>query len=286
MVIGCRLLGIAAAAVAPAVGAHAAPKKPTAHSHPASVAGPVGEALARARANYLRAKADKFGADAVSPGLDGQSFHIEVPLRDGDQTGESGISGFWTYKAGKLRVIYNAREYVGQIRLGHSNEHLAEIGGRMTSGRPWTGENAYGAQRSVKVESWQIDAVAFRSFPIPDAKSPYDDDRPSYLSPITLPPDQRGYWVEVPISGQAARSLAQNVRVVIEGKIAKLANGALTDCHEHYIGPTVDGPYEITELTCWVGAEVSRVAFIDKANGNVLKEWTTDANGAAEPDVH
>lgn len=281
-----RLLVIAIVAAAATGATQAAPKKVAHRAPAASENGPVGAALAKARASYLKAQTDKFASEAVDPNLEGQPFHIEVALHDGDQTGESGVSGFWTYNEGKLRVIYGADEYVGQIRFGHTNEHLAKIDGHMTAGRPWVGENAFGARRRISVEHWQIDAVAFRSFPVPDAKSPYDDDRPAILGPLTLPPDERDYWVEVPITGEAARQLARNVRVVIDGKIAKLANGSMTDCHEHYIEPKVDAPYEITELTCWVGADVSRVAFVDKGSGQVLKDWTAAANGIAVPDVH
>ena len=90
------------------------------------------------------------------------------------------------------------------------------------------------------------------------------------------------YPYQVDISGPEARTLVENVRVEIEGTMTALTPGKLVDCVRSYSGPAIDAPYSITETTCWVGANITRIAYVNSATGAVLKEFGDAATQAAQ----
>ena len=112
-------------------------------------------------------------------------------------------------------------------------------------------------------------------------------DRPEgeespYKSSISIPPSmlslvpplpKKNYWVEMALPGPEARKVAMDAALVIEGTIQALDGGKLSICKPNYIEAQIDAPTEIYGSECWVGANVSRIAFIRKSTGEVLKEW-------------
>lgn len=227
--------------------------------------------LRAAHAGAARQRADKF-AEVASPGVAGTPFRVQLRLRDGDSTGVAPNTGFWTYKERRLTFHFSPED-VGPLG---SRTKVFFIAGRMTPGRPYVASNAFGTSVRVSVENWSQDAIAIVKMPVGEVSPFYQGDDPYRarlgLPAIQMPEDNFPYSVEA--SGPEARGLVTNVRLVIEGKFAPLfGKGSLTDCDIHHIAPDIDGPIEIILNACWVGAEISRIAYVNTATGAVLKEF-------------
>jgi hypothetical protein len=107
-------------------------------------------------------------------------------------------------------------------------------------------------------------------------ESPYASSVPILPSiAARMPPmPKKTYWVGMTLPGPEARKVATDAALVIEGNIAPLEGGKLSVCKANYIEPQIDAPIEVYGSECWVGANVTRIAFLRKSTGEVLKEWT------------
>lgn len=276
-----RTILLAGAAALATGAAQAAPKHPaaakTAHAAPRAPAAPLTPlqrtfAMARSDAD-LMAK-DRF-ADPTPPPADmvGQAFHLEL---SGDEIGTEPTK---MYDKGRL-VFYTHLQDVPPDRSTpvskwrHDKEIV--IHEVMFDRGSYTGSNAYGATREVSRSHNEKDALVIVS--APDAE-PYPgmSDAVKFTTLDSYP------FVQT-TTGAIAKELVANSRFVIDGVIAPLSNGKLTGCYSDYGEATISSPYEISTRTCWVGVKVRRMAFVNKATGEVLKEWidTPETQAARE----
>lgn len=85
------------------------------------------------------------------------------------------------------------------------------------------------------------------------------------------------------VAGPAAKLMVENARVVIEGVLAPLPSGKLTDCRMFYAEATVDEPTEIKDLICYAGARMQRIALVNGLTGETIKEWKWTAEPEPAP---
>ena len=74
------------------------------------------------------------------------------------------------------------------------------------------------------------------------------------------------------VGGPEARALATNAQLIIEGTITRIVGGGVNFCKPLDREATASEPVEIHGEECWIGANVSGIAFTGKS-GEVLKEW-------------
>jgi hypothetical protein len=214
---------------------------------------------------------DKFAEPTVRREAIGRTFSFHVSLEDGE-VHRTGVSRpYFTYKDGTLRLIFGLNgKYAGQGISG-PKFMTGEIGGKVIPGYSYRGSNAFGARANVKVTQLQQNTIAFVNAPRAEM-SPYrvydDFDRR-----MGITPKLDTYWTELKLSGPAARALSTDATLVIEGSIAPIKDGMPTYCTSIYGAATVSSPNEIYGSNCWVGAIVTRVAFVRKSSGDVIKEW-------------
>lgn len=188
-------------------------------------------------------------------------FKVELTTRDGDTLGMGASSAFWTYRNGALRVslsMYDAPRGYPSRTEGFN------IGGKMTSGKPYRGSNAFGASTMVAVERWRHDALVVVDRP---------RGEPSKIEGLSGDAKLDDFSVRLPISGDAARRLTPSLRVVVEGATAPLPDGAVMDCATRSLEPRIDAPIDTTDVRCWIGAKIDRIAIVDATSGTILKEW-------------
>jgi hypothetical protein len=87
------------------------------------------------------------------------------------------------------------------------------------------------------------------------------------------PLDRNTYFVEISLPGPQALKVALDSALVVEGTIEALDDGKLNLCKSNDSAPKIDAPTEIHGSDCWIGANVTRIAFIRKSTGEVLREW-------------
>lgn len=240
----------------------------------AAPAGTLQSAFQAAHRDYSAQLVDKFAETTADPAVIGKPFKFIGPLKDGQALG--GPPGpYYSYDDGKLRLIFIPHEkYAGPGLIEGPKYVVGTIGGSRTPTRSYTGTNAFGVTARVQVEKLQENSLAMLERPEGEV-SPYRSDSPLPASPESQlpPPPKDTYWVEVALPGPEARRLAQDARFVVEGTIASLHDGKLSICKGFYGEPKVDHPLEVYGSNCWIGANVSRIAFVRKSTGEVLKEW-------------
>lgn len=258
------------------MGAAATPKAKVAHAAPPEPPAPIAQVMSAAHTAFRLSKADKFAATPTIPAAEGKSFKLTLRLGDGDVA--SGImpnSGYYSYKNGTLEFVVskdtNPRPY-----YENDKTELLYFSSVNTPGKSYVGRNAYGAATRVSVENWRRSALGIVSIPegeeLPYMAREAAKDEARGIKRM-VPPSLDTYPYVVEVSGPEARQLVANVRVVIEGTMTQLASGKLTDCVTDYSEPKINAPYEISEYICWVGANITRIAYINTATGAVLKEF-------------
>lgn len=78
------------------------------------------------------------------------------------------------------------------------------------------------------------------------------------------------------VSGPEARAMSRDLAVVVEGRLADLKSGKLTECTANAVSATLHKPYDVLKDSCDVGGILTRVAFIRRSTGMVLKEWIVE----------
>ncbi|PHY22828.1 hypothetical protein [Caulobacter sp. BP25] len=242
----------------PAMAAKPAPK-------PVAPPTPLERAILDARKVSGFAK-DEFAAQ-VTTGV-GEPFSVTLTPRSGESTGQASSAGYWMYENGSLEYSLSIEKaYLGD------NDAVGSIlfSGVMTPGTSYMAQNSYGASTLVSVEIWRLSALAITS-------APTFEDSP-ILKKIKLergsrlPPDDFPLFLTV--SGEEARRLTQAIRIVVEGTIAPIKGMTATAlCKATVYEPKIRAPREFRNESCYIGANITRVAYVDTSSGKVLREFT------------
>lgn len=247
--------------------AKAATPKPA--PKPAAPATPLEQAILDARKVSGFAK-DEFAAP-VTTGI-GQPFSVTLSPRSGHSTGQASSSGLWIYEDGVLAYMLGMQEAFDLGATGNDPKTI-QFAGVMTPGKPYAAQNGYGASATVSVEIWNLSALAINSAPAFDYSPIHKKLEAMRGTKSNLPPDDFPLFLTV--AGDEARRLTQDIRVVVEGTIAPIKGSKSTAlCKALIYEPKVTSPTESRMETCYVGADITRVAYIDTANGKVLREYT------------
>lgn len=218
--------------------------------------------------DYQAQLLDKFAETTADPTVVGKRFKIVNRLSNGDAYGTA--PGPWfTYSEGKLRLVFTTSKTYTSSTYSGPSFLMGIVGGARTPTRSYVGSNAYGATTRVQVEKLTENGIAFMSGP-QNERVMSQENRDDLLRP----PSSR-YEFELVLPGPQARKVALDSAIVVEGEIAFLPEGKLGSCKPIYGQPEITHPLEVYGESCWVGANVSRVAFIRSSTGEVLKEWTT-----------
>jgi hypothetical protein len=269
------MMAAAAAATAPA-------KAPAKAPAPAASVPLINQVMNAAYTGFRIQQADKFAATPTVPDAEGKPFKVTLRLRDGNSTGISSNNGHYTYEDGRL-LFFMSKDTNPRRWYENDKTEVIYFAGVNTPGKSYVGSNAFGTSARVSVENWRRSALGIVSIP-PGEDYPYSRKE-------LADREQRGlgkygssstnyYPYEVMVGGPEARALVANVRVEIEGTMTALSSGKLAECVRRYNGPEIDAPYDITETTCWVGANITRIAYVNSATGAVLKEFGGTANAA------
>ena len=235
---------------------------------------PLRSALSAAHRDYMTQLTDKFAEATADPSLVGKPFKFMHSMHDGDSySGDMG-SGYYTYHDGKLRLVFIPDEKYAGAGIEGPKYMVGLIGSTRTHIRNYVGSNAFGVTRTVEVVRLDEDGLAMLDRPEGE-ESPYTSSGPILPSIAARLPalPKKNYWVEMTLPGPEARKVAMDAALLIEGTIRALDGGKLSYCKANYIEAQIDAPTEIYGSECWVGANVSRIAFIRRSTGEVLKQW-------------
>ncbi|HYC94510.1 MAG TPA: hypothetical protein VEB39_02300 [Sphingomicrobium sp.] len=243
---------------------------------------PLQSAFRAAHRDYSAQLTDKFAETTADPSVIGQRFKFVGRLHNGQVTGAPPSDAWYSYDDGKLRLSFNPRDNYADVGISGPKYMVGIIGGARKPTRSYVGSNAYGLSARVQVERLEENGLAMLERPEGEVSPPskYSTPMPPSIA-ARLPPEPKDrYWVEYTLPGPQAKRLARDAGLVVEGTIAALADGKLSYCEGTYIDPKIDNPLEIYGSECWIGAKVSRIAFIRMSTGEVLKEWTAPAGQA------
>lgn len=137
---------------------------------------------------------------------------------------------------------------------------LLNLRTRYANAGSFSGQTALGIRARVQKRRDRSDAIAL-------VGAPETDLAPSIagVPPIRLD----HYRAELPLGSVTAA----NVEAVVEGTIAKLPTGRTVDCEDRFFEGSLATPVEVREQRCWLGTNVSRIAFRVRSTGKVIKEW-------------
>jgi len=253
----------------------------TAAPAPASKPSVLALAIGQARTSGARQRVDRFAADAAATAYEGAPFSVTLRPIDGNTTGVAANSALWTYDRGELtfdltptqapRRNYEFRKY--------ELIYTSAVG---RNGKPYVGANAFGATRRVTVEHWRREGIAVLSAPHGEEPASLSRRNAADVArglPVYHYADlEKSYPLIIHASGPDARNAVATTVLVVEGTLTKLPDEAgVAICASSYNGPEVDAPIEINEAACWAGANITRVAYINRTTGAVLKEWKAAA---------
>jgi hypothetical protein len=239
-----------------------------------AAASPLQIAFGAAHHDYTAQLLDKFADRTVSDAIVGQPFKIIVPLHSGDELFATPGDAYYTYKDGQLLLNFSADSILSMVdyTLSRPQPRGAIVAGFRRYRKSYVGSNAYGASVRVDVFDQNEDGLVFASAPVGE-ESPYTSKFSTIagLDPPSLP--RNSYWLRFDLSGSAAKRLALDTVLVVEGAIRRFDDGKLDKCESNYVEPKIDTGYEQYGSKCWFNADVSRIAFVRKSTGEVLKEW-------------
>lgn len=232
-------------------------------AHAARPANPVERLVTIARSDAKRLETDRYADPSPIPeGSVGQTFRIVLPT--------SGIGhANQTYENGKLKFYVSLEHMLADTSLPFSQwrkDKMITFGGSIRGRGSYVGANAYGATREVAVGDIESAAVLAVTYPAAELFPGMEQ----YASPSS---ERSTYPLVIEVPGSVARGLVNNVRIVIEGTITPRDDGKLIGCESSYSGATFASPYSGSSRTCWVAANITRVAYVNMATGEVLKEW-------------
>jgi hypothetical protein len=220
-------------------------------------------AAVRADANNY----DKF-KEPLRSTLEGKAFKLTLPLKS-DSYGTGTIVD---YDAGKLILGIKTPE-AWSLRRGTPSDRLPVIvaAEKTRDLGSYVGQNAFGATAHVKSLKNEGAGIALVSSPKAMIRGG------SFVAGMQIGGD-KGWWFEQQMPPAEAKALAATSSVVIEGTYAKVSWGDVGFCDFAGSEATIDNPTEFYSEKCYVGANISRIAFVNDKTGTVLTEWTTAAN--------
>ncbi|MBU4434614.1 MAG: hypothetical protein KKC14_09400, partial [Alphaproteobacteria bacterium] len=99
-----------------------------------------------------------------------------------------------------------------------------------------------------------------------------------YVAAVQMPRGDSGqvkdaqYTWEKTLDGPEAKAIFVGSKAIIEGEIAALPSGKVARCEAFTKDATFSSPVAIHNYDCYVGAKITRIAFIS-GDGSVIKEW-------------
>ncbi|NIJ09401.1 hypothetical protein FHS31_003033 [Sphingomonas vulcanisoli] len=222
-------------------------------------------AMAAARSDEHQT--DQFAASAVDPAIVGKPFSFALPAEQYPGAGRPK----YTYENGVLTLDLETgyvRAPVARGKLGLNMMHsiLVQESHKMT-GR-YVGQNAYGATTEVTSFSGKSNALALVTQPAM-MLSPSSFDRGLTMLEGT------SYWVRLPLEPAAAKTIALDADVVVEGTYTKLGDtDKIVGCEISGGSATISLPVDSFDERCFIGVKVSRIAFVRRSTHEVIKEWT------------
>ena len=206
---------------------------------------------------------DQF-AEKPANTLAGKLFKLTLPLSDRGEAAYHYADGVLTLDLSPtLRApTSEIRRTVPTLKVSSSRQSLGS----------YVGQNAFGA--TAKVTSSETDNAAIGIVDSPKAMQPVDLTG-SGIGRFGRATD---WWTQLTLPPAEAKATAFDTVAVVEGIYAdlpykKFSAGA---CSIDGRTATVSSPYETFVDTCFVGAKVTRVAFVRKSTGAVVKEWTLE----------
>lgn len=142
----------------------------------------------------------------------------------------------------------------------------------------YIGQNAFGAQARVRNFKNVGAGIAI-------ANSPRAMPSPLNVAIKARYADNTDWWLTYDLPPSQAKAVALNTVAVVQGTYAKLPSGKVGFCHTGGVTATIDKPSNYHSERCYIGADVTRVALVNKATGAVLKEWTSANSPALGPEL-
>ena len=237
----------------------------------AAAVDPLVLAFAAAHRDYSAQLADQFAERTSDSDADGKLFKFVGPLKDGNALGGPPGDAYFTYKNGKLQLVFIPDEKPAGSGYGGPRYLIGVIGGSRKPQRSFVGTNAFGATVRVQVESFDANGLAMFERPAGGA-NPY---MPADVSPqvASYLPQRASYSLDLELPPAEARRVSSDAGLLVEGTLAAFPDGKPSICKPIYIEATVANPLRLYGEECWVGARVRRIAFARRSTGEVLKEW-------------
>lgn len=215
---------------------------------------PAGE-FARAITS-LRADArnrDKF-KEAITLGVSGKPFKLEMPFRSAIPNG----AGVFDYRDGKLILGFT----MNKMQLGGSQSEDAVrvflVSYNERSVGNWKAQNAFGAKTTVN--DIKVTGAGLAVIQAPQQS----------LGP---PEYSAGWWITLPMPPSQAKKLALEGVAIAEGTFVTLPSGAEGFCASDWRAATIGNPTSLELQNCYLGVNISKIKFINKRTGALIKEW-------------
>lgn len=224
------------------------------------------EAAFQAAIAAIRADAnnyDKF-KEPVSTGLIGSSFVITMPVEDGSEG--QGVA-YFDYEEGKLILNVSPSNAWPWLDGPKTSMPVLIVSDDSKMTGTYIGQNAFGVTAEVKNFRNVGAGVAIVSSPKPMSSPMRSKIGAKYH-------EDTDWWVTYNVPPAEAKALALNTYAVVQGTYSMLPTGKAGFCHKGGLSATIDRPSNYSTEKCYVGAKITRIAFINKADGSVLKEWT------------
>jgi hypothetical protein len=186
---------------------------------------------------------DSFDPPPSQTQLVGKPFLVTWPLKPGDVR-QMGIttSGYWSYNTANslLSVV---------ISSSLSEPGRFTFQAATSEGKAYAAQNGFGATANVKkFESLGLGIEAVNKLPAP-------------------------LEFQLNIAGDAARQLANSLRIELRGEFVAGREGSTASCATDRLEPTVQRPIEMLMTNCRASAKINRVTIVRSDTGQLLKEW-------------
>jgi len=268
MIAVAALLAISGSAMAQD-SAPAAPAAPAVHWGVAEV-----DAYVAASARVTRSEvADPFAVPAA-PNPPAENILLRFPLER--KRAEGSLSPNWDYDATTqtltLKVWPSAGLVVNWDWEGNEPQDVsaryAETGGFVTfteekAAPGGTRQNSFGAQVDVTSFLTTTRGIMMRGTAM--GRNPL----PAH--------DSIWYQHTMQIAPDLARTLVENLELVVVAKSKPWRPGDWVMCGSTYYAPTVRNPRESSSDQCYLTTEITAVGFVDKRDSSVIREWSGSA---------
>lgn len=225
---------------------------------------------AMAAARSVEHQTDQFAASAADPALIGKPFSFSLPAEQYSGAGRP----TYRYEEGVLTLDLETgyvRAPLSRGKVGLNMMHSIIIAENHKMNGRYVGQNAYGATTEVTSFTGKSNALALVTQPTM-MLSPASSDRGFSLLEGT------NYWVRLKLDPGAAKNVAMDTDAVIEGTYGKIGStDKVVGCEINGGSATIDLPVDSFDERCFIGANVTRVAFVRRSTREVIKEWKQNA---------